>query len=40
MSEQKPIRCEYCGHYYLKPCDAERQKACQNVKLKDRKEAA
>jgi len=37
MTQQKPKQCPFCGHYYLEPCDEERQKKCLNIKLKDRK---
>lgn len=29
----KSKQCEYCGHYYIKPCNEETQKECQNIKL-------
>lgn len=32
----KAKECEFCGHRYLSPCDAKRQKRCPNIKLDDR----
>ncbi len=40
IMEQRPVECKYCGKFYLQPCNEEREKTCQNIKLKGRKEAA
>jgi hypothetical protein len=27
------VKCKFCGHWYINPCNAERRKQCRNVRI-------
>jgi hypothetical protein len=27
------VKCKFCGHWYINPCNAERRKQCRNVRV-------
>lgn len=33
MARSETKRCEFCGHWYIRPCTVESQAACGNTKL-------